>query len=144
MSLKTHTYSNKDLTVIWKPDQCIHSTLCWKNLSNVFNPKIRPWINMDAEESEKIREQVLKCPSGALSILEKNSNELIENNNEQNQKLVIDVNANGPIMIATECVVKHADGQEEIRTGKTFLCRCGASAKKPYCDGSHKRIDFKG
>jgi uncharacterized Fe-S cluster protein YjdI len=144
MPLKTHSYSNKDLTVTWKPDQCIHSTICWKNLSSVFNPKIRPWINMEAEESAKIREQVLKCPSGALSILETNENNAMQNIDEQKEKVVIDVTVNGPIMIATECMIKHGDGTEEIRTGKTFLCRCGASSKKPYCDGSHKKIDFKG
>ena len=64
---KIRNYQNKDITVTWKPDQCIHSTLCWKGLFEVFNPRNRPWINMDGADTEKIIEQVLKCPSGALS-----------------------------------------------------------------------------
>jgi len=67
MGKTSHHYSNGDITVLWQPDLCKHSTLCWKGLIEVFNPKERPWINMDGASSEKIIEQVKKCPSGALS-----------------------------------------------------------------------------
>ena len=63
----TKHYKKDELTVIWKSGLCIHSTHCWKGLGEVFNPKISPWINMDAAEKERIIEQVKKCPSGALS-----------------------------------------------------------------------------
>jgi CDGSH-type Zn-finger protein len=38
-----------------------------------------------------------------------------------------------------------ADGnQYEIAAGKKVsLCRCGASTKKPFCDGAHSRIGFE-
>jgi CDGSH-type Zn-finger protein len=38
-------------------------------------------------------------------------------------------------------VVIGADGRVAFAES-TFLCRCGASANKPYCDGTHKKIGF--
>ncbi|MFX5785542.1 CDGSH iron-sulfur domain-containing protein [Acinetobacter baumannii] len=34
-------------------------------------------------------------------------------------------------------------GRTFDRVTKTWLCRCGGSANKPYCDGTHRRIGFK-
>ena len=67
-------YSNEDITVIWKPGLCQHSTRCWKGLINVFNPQEKPWININGDTSERIIEQVKKCPSGALSYFENPKN----------------------------------------------------------------------
>ncbi len=33
-------------------------------------------------------------------------------------------------------------GRRIEKTTEAWLCRCGASAKKPYCDGSHRKIGF--
>ncbi|MEP6845898.1 MAG: (4Fe-4S)-binding protein [Panacibacter sp.] len=67
MPVKTHKYSNGEVTVVWKPDTCIHSAICFRGLPEVFDPKKRPWINIDGASTERIVEQVRKCPSGALS-----------------------------------------------------------------------------
>ena len=67
MSIETHKYTNDEVTVLWKPKICQHSAICWKGLIEVFNPKERPWIKMDGASTERIIEQVKKCPSGALS-----------------------------------------------------------------------------
>jgi CDGSH-type Zn-finger protein len=40
--------------------------------------------------------------------------------------------------------VKDVNGVIDRRNNVTAFCRCGASNNKPFCDGSHKRIDFKG
>lgn len=67
----TKHYTKGDLTVVWKPDICQHSTICWKGLLSVFDPRKSPWIDMDGADAERIREQVRQCPSGALSFTEK-------------------------------------------------------------------------
>ena len=64
----TKEYTNADITVVWQNAKCIHSGMCVKNLSSVFQPKSQPWIQMDNASSEAIIEAVSKCPSGALSI----------------------------------------------------------------------------
>lgn len=63
----TKHYTNGEITVVWKSALCAHSTICWKGLINVFNPKEHPWIKIDGASSNEITEQVKKCPSGALS-----------------------------------------------------------------------------
>jgi len=39
MSQETFKYTNDEITVVWQPKVCIHSTFCWKGLVEVFNPK---------------------------------------------------------------------------------------------------------
>jgi len=63
-----HTYTNDDITVVWKPELCRHAARCATQLPTVFNPNARPWVNMDGATSQEIKEQVAKCPTGALSI----------------------------------------------------------------------------
>jgi uncharacterized Fe-S cluster protein YjdI len=71
MHKKSHKYTREGVTILWQPDKCIHSGVCVRGLSAVFNPAISPWIDMSKAETQRIVEQVQKCPSGALSILEK-------------------------------------------------------------------------
>jgi CDGSH-type Zn-finger protein len=50
----------------------------------------------------------------------------------------------GPIMLKGDCEVLDAQGNPiPPKGGDIYLCRCGASANKPFCDGSHKRVGFK-
>ncbi len=56
--------------------------------------------------------------------------------------LTITCAENGPLLCSGPVTVISAD-RETMRTGnKSALCRCGASSNKPFCDGSHKQIDF--
>ncbi|MBK6446576.1 MAG: (4Fe-4S)-binding protein [Bacteroidetes bacterium] len=63
----TKHYVKEDLTVIWKPHVCIHSTICFRGLPEVFDPQVRPWIRPEGASKDEIIRQVKACPSGALS-----------------------------------------------------------------------------
>lgn len=63
----TKKYSNGEVTVLWQPHLCIHSGICAGGLPGVFRPQEKPWINVDAADTESLVNQVKQCPSGALS-----------------------------------------------------------------------------
>jgi CDGSH-type Zn-finger protein len=63
-------------------------------------------------------------------------------------QVTITVRKNGPLRIDDPNSVvemQDADGNKYDLTGKTAfsLCRCGASANRPFCDGSHNKIAFQ-
>jgi uncharacterized Fe-S cluster protein YjdI len=62
------TYTNGEVTVVWQPHLCAHSTICFRGLPAVFDPRRRPWVDCSAASTEAIVNQVKRCPSGALSI----------------------------------------------------------------------------
>ncbi len=51
---------------------------------------------------------------------------------------------NGPYLVTGPATIEFADGTSvAVESGKVVkLCRCGHSATKPYCDGTHRRVDF--
>ena len=57
----------------------------------------------------------------------------------------IKVRQNGPYLVDAEDVTLiDWNGNQYLVTKRPFaLCRCGASANKPYCDGTHARIGFQ-
>jgi CDGSH-type Zn-finger protein/ferredoxin len=56
----------------------------------------------------------------------------------------ISVVENGPLVLtsAEDCLRK--GGKPVERTNPAYLCRCGRSENKPFCDGAHSRVGFEG
>ncbi len=51
---------------------------------------------------------------------------------------------NGPYLVDDDVKVLDWDGNEyPITRRPVALCRCGASTKKPFCDGTHSKIGFQ-
>jgi CDGSH iron-sulfur domain-containing protein 3 len=59
-------------------------------------------------------------------------------------KASIRMEPNGPYVVTGPITIADADDHEiHVEEGRTVkLCRCGHSGKKPYCDESHRRVDF--
>jgi uncharacterized Fe-S cluster protein YjdI len=155
-------YKNKDITVYWKPSSCIHASACINGLPEVFNPSQRPWIKMEGSVTEKIIEVVDKCPVDALTWKwnedEKNKTvckehpnhiknrrrSLLKNDDVDTLKGAnIQIINNGPFIVKGGFFLERENGSRSKFSGTVSLCRCGASKLKPFCDGSHRAIDFK-
>ena len=135
-------YKNEEITVVWKPGQCAHSTNCWKSLLGVFDPRRKPWIDMQAADTDEIIKTVGNCPSHALSYYLNEGAKLKE---EEKQKgLEIKSAKNGPYLISGTFTIMDSENNIIKTDEKAALCRCGGSKNKPFCDGTHKHIGFEG
>jgi len=56
----------------------------------------------------------------------------------------ITVQEAGPLQVEGNLRILDAEGNLIKECTKAYLCRCGASKNKPFCDGSHRTIGFTG
>ncbi|MFO7266180.1 MAG: CDGSH iron-sulfur domain-containing protein [Bacillota bacterium] len=55
----------------------------------------------------------------------------------------ITVRDNGPLRVTGPVILEDAEGNV-FATAETFsLCRCGQSENKPFCDGTHRKVNFQ-
>ena len=147
-------YTNKDITVYWKPARCIHATTCYRELREVFDPRKRPWVNMDGASTDKIIDIVRRCPTEALTYewneagkasdkppasLPSSASRLKE---AENQPTEIRIMKDGPYVVEGDFTIIGSDGRDLKKMLMTSFCRCGASGEMPFCDGSHRLEDF--
>ena len=161
--MTTKAYANDDIAVIWKPELCIHSAKCVEGLPKVFDPERKPWIDPKAATTDEIKAQVGKCPSGALSWQAKGAE---KNWAEANwaeamgaeakgtlpraitpagtDSVTVEATRNGPLIVRGAHALTGSDGLTAAKSGAVAYCRCGQSGKKPFCDGTHTKVGFKG
>jgi CDGSH-type Zn-finger protein/uncharacterized Fe-S cluster protein YjdI len=56
--------------------------------------------------------------------------------------LTVTPRENGPLLVEGSLEICSASGRTISRENRSVLCRCGGSANKPFCDGTHKKIGF--
>jgi len=62
----------------------------------------------------------------------------------RNGPLKVTPTTNGPLKLEGNLEIVTGTGHTVDRTQRAFLCRCGHSANKPFCDGTHKKVGFVG
>jgi uncharacterized Fe-S cluster protein YjdI len=137
-------YTNGEVTIVWKPAACIHSTICFGDLPTVFSPRKRPWINAHGASTEEIIEVIKRCPTTALSYYMNNEAEEPGEIRETDAENIVQIMKNGPLLVFGNILVKDGQGNETKKSNVTSFCRCGLSKTNPYCDGTHIKKGFKG
>jgi CDGSH-type Zn-finger protein/uncharacterized Fe-S cluster protein YjdI len=150
-------YTNGEVTVFWVPSKCIHATTCFRELIEVFNPGRRPWVNMEGAPTRRIIEVVNKCPTQALvwkynkdlTDDERKGQREVSNQEETPKSLSgadkptsIRIMKDGPIVVEGKFKIIGSDNQELKPSIMTSFCRCGSSLNMPFCDGTHRKIEF--
>ena len=141
---RVQEYSNEQITVRFDPNVCVHSAVCISHLPKAFDVKRKRWIDVNAESADQIVELVKKCPSGALTYTLANPPAAEETKVEEVAPVVITVATNSALRIAGKVRIVDLEGNLIMETEKCSLCRCGLSEKKPFCDGSHKKVGWLG
>jgi CDGSH-type Zn-finger protein len=113
---------------------CIHAGFCSNRQSSV-------WDMVERTEDTGVRalliHMVEHCPSGRLAF------ETGDGPIEPDLPSAIGVVKDGPYWVTGEIQVTLSTGQVLETRNRVTLCRCGQSANKPLCDGSHKQNGFR-
>ena len=107
------------------------------------------WNQVESTQDAQVRanfiRQVGNCPSGRLVAWERESRAPIEPTLPRSIGVTEDPvqRVSGPLWLRGGIPVIAADGFAYEVRNRVTLCRCGASANKPFCDGSHFNVGFR-
>ena len=62
--------------------------------------------------------------------------------NRENQ-VKIEILKDGPLKITGDFIFRDSSGNVSTKYKELYLCRCGGSGNKPFCDGTHKKTGVK-
>ena len=134
---KRDSYVGENITVHDNRGLCSHASYCADNLESVFNAEREPWVEPNAEPVQTIIDVIKICPSGALSY----SIDGVESRDQQRGPSIT-VSKDGPYFVVGGVELKDASWGKEASTEHYALCRCGQSNNIPFCDGTHRNVNF--
>ncbi|MGB2954159.1 MAG: (4Fe-4S)-binding protein [Gaiellaceae bacterium] len=135
----TKEYATDEIVVEWEPRLCFHSHNCVRSLPQVFDDSRRPWVKVDAATADEVESAVARCPSGALR-----TRRIGVPPAKGRQPPELRASSNGPLLVSGGVRILDAEGSVLYEGEKAALCRCGGSGNKPFCDGTHEKIGFRG
>ena len=134
----TREYANAAIRVQWFAGRCIHSAECIRAAPRVFDPRRRPWIDLGAVDARRVADAVLRCPTGALHFQRLDGGP----QEEPPANSVVAVR-DGPLYMRGNVEITDEQGRIIRRDTRVALCRCGKSARMPFCDNTHRATGFR-
>lgn len=132
-------YEGDGVTVYDDRSRCAHFGQCTTRLPAVFRADVEPFVDPRGAPAAEIPPVVTGCPSGALAYASGDDPMTVETTEPPSITPIVD----GPYRVRGAIQVVGSDGRAyELRERQT-LCRCGHSANKPFCDGSHWYAGFR-
>jgi CDGSH-type Zn-finger protein/uncharacterized Fe-S cluster protein YjdI len=134
MNDKVETVRGDKVTIHFEAGKCVHSRNCVLSRPDVFVPNVAgQWIHPERATPDEVAALAANCPSGAITY------ERFDGVPNESAPIVntVHVRENGPLAFHGALTIAGTDS-----TFRATLCRCGASANKPYCDGSHAKAGF--
>lgn len=120
---------------------CVHAAFCIGRTSPIAA------MLADTEDSDvrsNIMGRIEHCPSGSYSYALRRGDESIEPDLPQAISVLEEEDGlAGSLWVTGGVPVRRADGRPLETRNRMTLCRCGHSAGKPLCDGTHREIDFR-
>jgi CDGSH-type Zn-finger protein len=107
------------------------------------------WAATETSYDDSARRQAIRqasmCPSGRLMIWGNNSDLPFERQYRPSLGLIEDdaLHVSGGLWVRGGIRIEREDGVYYEVRNRTVLCRCGESANKPYCDGSHASLHWR-
>jgi CDGSH-type Zn-finger protein/uncharacterized Fe-S cluster protein YjdI len=136
---EVNEYRGVGLVVRFNAARCIHAGECVHGAPEVFDTRLKPWIQPDKGNAERLIAVVAKCPSGALTVVSEDGSAVEQAPGVNEAHLTSD----GPIFLRGNIVVHDSDGNPIGRETRMALCRCGHTKTAPYCDNSHGGAGFE-
>jgi uncharacterized Fe-S cluster protein YjdI len=134
---RLQTYVTEAITVTYDPNRCVHAADCVRTLPLVFDTSRRRWIEPQHAPAAEVAAVVRRCPTGALQYTIPSGESEVGD-----EPCSMRVTRNGPLYVRGDVTVSTEDGTVVAAGTRLALCRCGASQRKPFCDGSHRASGF--
>lgn len=124
----------RDVILSFDTERCVHARFCVSGAPETFLANVDgPWLHPDRSPPDLLSAIARQCPSGAITLGRKDGRP----DEAPPQVNILRVRENGPLALHADL---HIDGEADGY--RRTLCRCGLSAAKPYCDGSHAKAAF--
>ncbi len=138
---KAERIEGETLVMTDNPKYCVFARFC--------HPCGDAWTltkqSADPQSRELAIREASMCPSGRLMAWDKSSGKPMEFRFEPSLGLIEDVaiGASGGLWIRGGIALRREDGNTYEIRNRVVVCRCGQSANKPYCDGTHAAIKWR-